>query len=388
MKKQTKAPQVLNIWRYDTMAILIQIWKFTYQRILTITILGLVFDFGLVTLANERIYRSAYFLGRGDTGVAIADGSEAIHYNPAGLAQGKGVYKETVLVSPMVELSTATKDLIRKFALEQSTGADTLAEEMGKNQHFGANNLSAVVFRRAAIGATISNQTDLLPRLSKDQGALPVVSAFSATNQSLHFSLAEQFFSKSFTLGTTLKYVSRSVASIDIALAESSDLNERLSSDSLLNTGTGTGFDLGMMYRGQSKRAPFSLGLQVVNVGGLPLKGVTDQDEVDDLNQTINIGFAIEPGTKFSRFRLLLDVRDLAGETEPNNLKKVNIGTEIAIRKFIGVTSGLHHGYPTFGTFINIYVLRMDLGMYTEEVGDRIGERPDNRFYMRLTAGF
>ena len=42
-------------------------------------------------LESYRLYRSAYFLGRGDTGIADADNHEAILYNPAGLALGKGL---------------------------------------------------------------------------------------------------------------------------------------------------------------------------------------------------------------------------------------------------------------------------------------------------------
>ncbi|MCX6128345.1 MAG: hypothetical protein NTX25_04685, partial [Proteobacteria bacterium] len=69
-------------------------------------------------LQFNTIYRSPYYLGRGDTGVATADYQEAIFYNPAGLAQGKGLYKETVLISPSVEVSTKTKDLVRQVLVE------------------------------------------------------------------------------------------------------------------------------------------------------------------------------------------------------------------------------------------------------------------------------
>ena len=337
---------------------------------------------------SERLYRSAYFLGRGDTGIAVVDNHEAIHYNPAGLAKGKGIYKETVLVSPMVELSSATKDLIRKFTLENATGADTLADEIGKNQHIGFYQTTAVVFRRAALGVTVSNQTNLLPYLSAEQMSLPVVSASAAANQVLHFSLAEEFFTKGLYFGTTVKYWQRSVANLSIPLAEASDVASQLEGDNVLNTGTGTGADLGMMYQTQSKRAPFSLGVQVQNVGGVAMTGATPQDKVPDLHQVVNVGAAIEPGTRLSRFKLLLDVRDLGSKTEDNTLKKIHIGAEIAIGSLTGVTGGFHHGYPSVGTYLNLYVLRFDLGMYTEEVGDRIGERPDSRFFLRIAGGF
>ncbi|RYZ47331.1 MAG: hypothetical protein EOP07_27085, partial [Proteobacteria bacterium] len=75
------------------------------------------------SLEFNTLYRSPYFLGRGDTGVATADGHEAIFYNPAGLAIGNGIYKETVLVSPSVQVSTQTKDLVRQALVEKENSA-------------------------------------------------------------------------------------------------------------------------------------------------------------------------------------------------------------------------------------------------------------------------
>ena len=337
---------------------------------------------------GQRLYKSAYYLGRGDTGIAVADDHEAIYYNPAGVAQGKGVYKRTILASPMFEFSSSTKDIVRKFALENDANAETLADEMGKNQHAGLSNLSAIVFRRAALGVLVSSELDLLPRLSAEQRGTPVVGGGFAANQAVSFTLAEKFFSDNFMMGVTMKYVSRSTGGLEVALAEANSVSEQLESDEVLNSGTGTGADFGLMYRSDHKRAPFSIGLTVQNVGETSMIGVTEDDNPDPLKQTVNIGFAIEPGTKVSRLKLLLDYRDVTGEVDENPLKNINIGTEIAVLGITGLTSGLRHGYATVGYYVDLYVLRMDFGMYTEEVGARIGERPDNRFFFRLTAGF
>lgn len=357
-----------------------------------ISLLGVTMVYHLVTTPSfatdetQRIYKSAQYLTRGDTGIAIADGIEAIHYNPAGIATGKGIYKETVLGSPMIEFSANTKDLIRKFALENKTGAEPLAAEIGKNQHLGIYNISGLAFRRAALGATISNQTNLLPALDPEGGGLPIVSAGSYTNQVLHFTLAEQFFSKNFSMGTTVKYITRNTAELEVAIAEANDLE--IDGEELVNTGTATAADLGLMFKTSSKRSPFSLGLTVQNVGDASFKGLEETDKVAKLKQTVNLGLAIEPGTRFSKFRFLLDVRDLGSTTDKNGFKKIHIGSEITIRKFLGLGAGLNQGYPSFGAHLNLYVIRFDIGAYTQEVGARVGERPDTRYFMRITAGF
>ena len=118
-------------------------------------------------LEQSRLYRSAYFLGRGDTGIANADNHEAIFYNPAGLAQGKGIYKQTIFASPTVTISEDTKDLIRKVSVENNDSPQSLREHVGKNQHIGLNNFSGIVFRRAALGAMVSTKlfcSDLVSR--------------------------------------------------------------------------------------------------------------------------------------------------------------------------------------------------------------------------------
>jgi hypothetical protein len=54
----------------------------------------------------------------------------------------------------------------------------------------------------------------------------------------------------------------------------------------------------------------------------------------------------------------------------------------------VGMTGGLNQGYPTAGVYLDLYVLRIDLGFYSEEMGDRVGTRPDTRYFLRLKAGF
>ena len=337
---------------------------------------------------DVRLYKSAYHLGRGDTGIAIADDHEAIFYNPAGVAQGKGIYKETVLASPNLEGSAAIKDLYRKYAVENNQGAETLVEELGKNQHIGFYNFSGVVFRRAALGATLSTTTNILPYRAPEAGGLPVVHGDITSNQMVSFTLAENFFLPNLFMGVNGKFINRQEADIDANIAESDDFQDQLGDGNVLNTASGGGGDFGLMYRGSNKKAPFSLGLMVENMGGVKMQGATDADQMDDLPQMIHVGVAIEPGTKVSIFRFLLDYRDVASGNEENPLKKIHIGTELSIRDTIGVTSGLHQGYSSVGAYLDLYALRFDIGTYTEEVSDRIGERPDQRYFLRLKAGF
>jgi hypothetical protein len=107
-----------------------------------------------------------------------------------------------------------------------------------------------------------------------------------------------------------------------------------------------------------------------------------------NFKQTINAGFAIEPGTKTSKLRLLIDYRDIQSRVERNPRKKLHTGAELVVAGAVGLTGGLNQGYPTGGFFVDLYLLRLDLGFYTEEMGSTVGSRPDTRYVMRLKAGF
>lgn len=371
-----------------------EIYKFRYRytKNILISLLSIPFmltiDSNLWANEQQRLFKSAYYLGRGDTGIATADNHEAIYYNPAGLASGKGIYKETVLASPMVEISKDTKGLIRKVAIEEKSSISSLRNHIGKNQHLGIYNFTGVVFRRAALGMVLSNQTNILVSKSPDHGGLETVNANSATNKVFSCSIAEGFFDQQLLIGTTIKHITRKEVALDINLADAEDLEDDLRDDELIVDGAGYGADIGAIYRKKGARNQFSLGLTVQNIGNTNLKTTSDHGKATDLKQTFNLGIAFEIGTKFSTFAFLLDFRDIQENVEDNAFKRTHIGTEVSIRKFIGMTAGLNQGYPSIGFFLNLYLFRMDLGMYGQEMGERIGSRPDERYFLRIAAGF
>lgn len=354
------------------------------------------FILGFFTLAGRvhaqnselnRTYRSAHFLGRGDAGIATADQEEAVFYNPAGLAYGKDLYKKTILLSPMAELSLATRDLIRQVQVEDSENSDALKEAVGKGQHLGVYNFSGVMFRRVALGAFTSSQTNILVSKDKDNGALETVDAHMIANQGISFTLAEQFFDNRFLIGGTTKYYAvRAQADFNANVIDSDKLND-LNEDELLGKGSGTGFDFGMMFRSKSQLEP-ALGITVENVGNTVFAEENKEKPLDNIKQTINVGTSVSPGTRFTQLRLFADFRDATGVYEQNTFKRIHLGSEISFKDWVGFTAGLGQGYPSGGVYVDVRFVRLDFGAYTQELGETAGSRPDPRFYFRLTAGF
>jgi hypothetical protein len=337
---------------------------------------------------SDKIYRSAYYLGRGNTGVAHADDEEAIFYNPAGLAAGKGIYKKTILASPHVELSQATRDLARQLSAEDSDAVDTVRDHVGKPNHVGFSNFTGLILRRAALGVVATGNVDVLAFKSPEFGGLEVVEAAADQTVGATFSLAEGFFDNGMLLGVTAKYLARGRGYASASAAEANDLKDKLSNrNDFLAAGEGGGADFGVQFRGGGKASP-SFGVTVNDIGDTKVTP-TDPTTLDlDIKQTINAGVSIEPGTKFSKLKLLADYRDIASRTITNPRKKLHLGGELSVLDMVGMTGGLNQGDPTAGHYFDIYLVRVDLGMYTEEVGDRVGTRPDTRYFLKAKVGF
>ncbi len=277
--------------------------------------------------AGNRIYRSTYFLGRGDTGVAIADDEEAIFYNPAGIALGKGLYKKTVLASPQVEISGATKDLARELGAEKANAVDSVVKHIGKPNHIGVSNFTGIILRRAALGVIVSSNADLLAYKSKDQGGLEVVDASADQNIGLTFTLADKLFNDSLFIGVTGKYLERGRGALSAGAADAEKVKDSLKDTSnFIGMGQGGGADIGLMWRPKGGRMNFGLGLTAHDVGDTKI--TPDKPTGLDLNlkQTIDIGMALEPATKFSKARLLVDYHDVTGRVVTNPRKRLHFG--------------------------------------------------------------
>ncbi len=333
----------------------------------------------------QRIYRSPYFLGRGDTGVAVADNEEAIFYNPAGLAQGSGIFKGLSIFSPGIEISSDTRSLVKDLASSQ--GGNTiskLTEHIGENQHIGFNNFSGLLFRRAAIGIVTSNETDVLVYKDPKQGGLEAVQADLYSTTGLTFTLADSFYGGKMLLGMTLAYYKRAQAELDLGLLEAQSLND---TSSIFGYGTTSPVTFGAMFLLPGKNES-SIGVTIHNVGDAHVTPDNPDLSVDNLKQRIDLGYASTSSSKAATARLLVDYIDATSAYSSNVYKKLHVGGEIGLGKRVGLSAGLNQGGPCAGIFIDAWLLRIDSGFYTEELSDKVGLRSDRRYFVRIKAGF
>ena len=340
---------------------------------------------------NTTPIKAAAFMGRGDTGIAIAQDEDAIFFNPAGIAYGTGVFRKLLLLSPYVEISQDTRDVIEEIALQKDDPTSTLRAHEGKAQHVGASNVSGLFLRRVAIAAFGATSTSALLYKDPTQGGFESVSATSISDIGATMTLADRIGSSPFFAGATGMYFQRTQGGIYANATDASELENLHSSTSLLMTGIGRAVNLGLMYRGEG-RINFSSGLTCLNVGNTTFTPTTPTNlpssewPLKSIPQTLNFGTSVETGTQYSKFRFLADVKDLLNATDTQYLLRLHFGTELLVYNHIGFRGGLNQGYPTGGFFLDLFFFRFDMGFYTEEFGDLPGSRPDPRWFMRIEA--
>lgn len=337
------------------------------------------------------LYRSAHLKGRGDAGIASASGVEAIFYNPAGLATSGDILEKIVIVSPEVELSNDTKDFAHELSFQDEDPTESFRSRLGKPQHLGISNFSGVILKRAAVGVFVHSDTTAMMYRDHSSGASEAISAAAHLDIGLVYSLAELFFDKTLQLGLTGKYIARNQGAITANSAEANKLKQ-LKGEDVAGQGRGSGIDLGLIYRPKSK-VPLMFGLTLQDIGNTRFKSTGGKSSSDGqsplktLKQTLNLGFALEPSAHISTFGIYLDLRDVLGANTHGWAKRVHLGSEIAVLDNYGLTAGLNQGYPSAGLFVQLPFLRCDIGIYTEELGDKAGSRPDTRLFIKLEFG-
>lgn len=337
------------------------------------------------------LYRSSYYLGRGDTGIASADNEHAVFYNPAGIGFGKGIYKRIVLASPTLEFSRDTTNVAQEISVQEADVTETLRKRLGRPQTLALRSYTGIILRRAAL--SLFGATELTTLLSKDpkQGAFEKAEGKLRVDTGGIFTLAHKLFTEKLYMGLNMKFISRVQAAFSANATEASQL-KNIESDQYAMTGRGFGFDIGLMYRTEG-RTPFKAGITLMDAGGTsftPLKKTSLAKSLwalKDIKQTVNLGIALEPGTRVSKFKLMLDIRDLTDQYTTSYFKKLHIGTELTVADIVGFTGGLNQGYGSIGLYIDTYFFRLDIGYYAEELGDYAGHRPDERFYLTLYFG-
>ncbi len=338
-----------------------------------------------------REYRSARYLGMGDAGISLAEGHDALFYNPAGIAGVKELINEVVLVSPQLEASTNARDLYNQISDNKSAIAILRSIE-GDHQHVALQNYTGLVFRRSAIGVYQRAQTGLFLGTDPVKGML-VASADVLARAGVHSAFWQSFWNNSLLVGLNLKFAQKNEGSINVdALTAEEQLKDISPSTALskyVRRGNGVGADLGLLYALNDK-SQTRFGLVLRNMGDMKYRWSIPGTAVGPApdKQTLDLGFSIVPQTKKSSASLAVDFRDALNANNESPYKRIHLGARLSFKGVLGFTAGLSQGYPTYGAFLNAKILRAEAGTYSEEIGTNPGDMRSKRIFARLIVGW
>lgn len=338
-----------------------------------------------------REYRSARYLGMGDAGVCLAEGHDALFYNPAGIADVTGLINEVIIASPQLELSSSAQDIYKDY----KNGTDTLkiAKGLANNpQHLAVQNYSGIVFRRSALGVYERGQAGVFLGTDPLRGIM-VAKGDILARAGINSAFGRGFWKDSLLIGVNLKFAQKAEGNIELdALnAETEFKGQKLSSivSKYVHRGNGIGADLGGIWK-FSDTSKTRLGLVIRNVGGMKYRWPVPATRVgpsDDL-QTMDLGISIAPGTKKSFSVLTVNLRDALNAYHESIYKRLHLGARISFQNVLGAMAGINQGYPTYGGFLNIKIVRVEAGVYSEEVGENPGDLRSKRIFGRVSVGW
>lgn len=339
----------------------------------------------------QREYRSAHFLGRGDTGIATAIGVDAIFYNPAGVAQEKGILSEIVVASPQVEATQNLDQLYNSYTGSNTSALQTLAQNQNTVFSGATQSYSGIIFRKVSLGILDRANANAYEGIDPNTG-IPTANIYAANRTGVYITLSNDFLDNRLFIGMSGKFIQKKEVNLSLSAlnAETQLSNNSLNSviNNSLNQGAGIGTDLGLIFV-LSKEYSTQIGIVYRNIG-MQYKWTNPDGSTQPSPEptVLDLGFSTSFGTKRSRVSLDADLRDVTNAQNTVLGKRVHLGMEYSLSDLFGIMLGLNQGYGTYGTFVHLKFLRVEAGMYTEEIGSRLGEYPSERIFARAVVGW
>lgn len=330
-------------------------------------------------LSMSRSYRS---LAMGQTGIASANDSAALFYNPAILANVKGWWLDysawtldgsdsitAVEAAPMVV--SPVFPYLNRDGISNGDKSTFLSKE---NPYLRGNAGANLTINLTDKGVSIAGSY-LLETIATltDNGATIYQRDDTIRKAGVSIPLGQG----SLVLGLAAAQIERRIA-------------EDATTDSITNWGTrntGTGYDIGLLYR-MANKARLTFGLVMQNYGGIDF-GESAMAENE------HIGFGVSMNQEIGIFRIVpaIDIRNINSEAERNNT--LHAGIEIGIfpnstgGSYLTYRTGLNQGYLTQGVELNFFNHYMIIGytLYGEEVGEGTDKKESRRAVAYFSLG-
>lgn len=312
----------------------------------------------------------------GQAFTAVADDSNALYYNPAGLAKLETWNLEVLnlIVGANAELMKNVNDAMdganntgtSKPEQLVSQFRDKFGEEnsfrLGLNPYYVMRNFGVGLMANQALNITLHGGNPALVDLE------------SATDAEMRVGGAYRFMGDKLAVGATLiarqRYFigeSMDYDSLSKLAKEKDKLTENLRKK--IHAGMGFGGDVGMLFTPVETWSP-TLGVAILNVGDLNFRkidsGAADKAP-EPIPQSVNVGVSVTPTFGKWFLRSSFDFRDINLPTPA--AKKPVLGVEAGFSRLARVQAGLSEGLPTAGIELRLFIVNIRYATYATSRG-------------------
>ncbi len=364
--------------------------------------------FIIALLLNQRTARARelygpeagvtpYGMGRAYS--AVADDWLALQYNPAGLALVKKVDFQLfdLKVSSNHDVVDSYKSVKDLGKTSQSSVADTLSKLAGRHIMAESGNNTQLTLPHFAMGVSYDVHTDFdmenlaypqtQMRYTKDLAFLAGGAVSAGSHQQLR-------------LGVTLKIINRTGGIQDVQLSDISG-NKSAITDKFSASGTGIAGDFGTQFRLPIPGTTEVTTSFVWHDMGKTTFGTAQQQNAptrieDNIVAGLGVRFPIGGGQNRRLLRRYGPTRSASSLSFAFDYSQINLpwGQEpIAKHTHLGMNLdlplfslqlGLNQTAITFGTSVDIGIIRVAFATYGEELGSYAGQKVDRRYLLSI----
>ncbi len=356
-------------------------------------------------------------LAMGNAGLAVANGSDSLYYNPAGLAE-----KRLVIALPSVAftvyhpyglLKNGVVDDLKSFDANDSEKLTQLVFDLKKAL---GNNYTKVMDMDASTGFTAGgfglmiNVKDTVHSYritSSDGGIFDQLNASITIGYGHRINIATKF---SIDIGAAVKFnylaFSKGIALTDVL--DKDKLNDPM--NKIVKTlpvmaGFSVPFDIGVNF---NLPLNFKLGVVAKNINGKmymnsfenyesalknPLGSSSNSNKFEyNTDFSLDAGFAWSWKNSFFAPTIAVDVVDTIGLFKNsfnmrNFIYHLNAGAEFRVLSFLDLRGGFNQGYWTLGAGLDLWAIKMDVAYFWEELGSTAGANSTDGLSIKFNIG-
>jgi hypothetical protein len=321
-------------------------------------------------------WTSVRALGMGNAYTAVVDNSDAIFYNPAGMARVNGIH--WTIMNPRVGLGNPANISAASGVTSSGDIGEKVSNLYGKPIWAGGGGLSAITVPYFGAAAYANTEAGI----NTSQPPYPRMDLNYYFDYGGAIALAADFIPGFFALGTTVRYINRTGTTNTLGPATFANLDQDALVNELKRRGTGVGVDFGMVMRFPGPVSP-SASFVYRNAGQTVFQKTEGIGAPPNIPSEMIAGVGLTVSLPFISITPAVDFRYIGWTGVATGLN-INAGVELSL-PLIDIRAGISQGYYTAGLGVDIGFIEAGVATWAQELGAYPGQEPDRRYMAQLT---